>query len=135
MVNYSVTLLVVVIAIYRRSPRILLYCGVAILLGAALAAFYIFPAAYEEKWVNISEVLSPGVRPQDNFLFTKIADPDHNRFNLLVSIVAFSEIVVLAGAAWLAQSWRKRPSGLWWIAIAWSGAAILLMFSMTSFAW
>ena len=66
------------------------------LLGTGLAAFYLLPAIYEQRWINVSEVLSLGVRPQDNFLFTTMADPDHNRFNLLVSTVALVEIGVLA---------------------------------------
>src|SRR5437588_2747194 len=107
MVNYSVALLVVVVAITRRSARILVYGGTAVLLGAALAAFYVFPAAYEAKWVNISEVLAPGVRPQDNFLFTTINDADHNRFNLLVSLVAMAEIIVLAVATFFSLRWRR----------------------------
>jgi len=101
MVNYSLALLVVTVAIVLRSPRVLLYGAAAVVLGAALAAFYILPAAYEEKWVDIAQVLSPGVRPQDNFLFTTINDADHNRFNLLVSLVATAELVVLASASFL----------------------------------
>jgi hypothetical protein len=154
MVNYSLVLLVVVIAIIRRSPLVLLYGAMAVVLGAALAAFYIFPAAYEEKWVNIAEVLSPGVRPQDNFLFTIIADLDHNRFNFLVSLVAFAQIAVLAGAAWLSRaaaapksargdsattaSLKRYPdtNQLLWISLfIWAAAAVLLMFSITFLAW
>jgi len=101
MVNYSLALLVVVVAIVGRSPRVLLYGAAAVLLGMALAAFYILPAAFEEKWVDIAQVLSPGVRPQDNFLFTTLNDADHNRFNLLVSLIATAELVVLAGAVFL----------------------------------
>ena len=76
---------------WERSWRPLLRTSLAIALGAGLASFYLIPAVYEMRWVNIGEVLSPGVRPQDNFLFTIIADPDHNRFNLLVSTVALAE--------------------------------------------
>ena len=101
MVNYSLASLLVVVAIVQRSPRVLLYGAVAVLLSMALAAFYILPAAYEEKWVDIAQVLSPGVRPRDNFLFTTLNDADHNRFNLLVSLVATAELVVLAGAVFL----------------------------------
>jgi hypothetical protein len=133
MVNYSVALLVTVVAIKRRSPRILLYAGAAVLLGAALAAFYIFPAAYEAKWVNISEVLAPGVRPQDNFLFTTINDADHNRFNLLVSLVATAEIIVLAVAAFFSR--RGRRLSPWWMLVAWGALAGLLMCSLTAPAW
>ena len=134
MVNYSAALLVVAVAITRRSWPILLYGGAAVLLGAALAAFYIFPAAYEEKWVNISQVLAPGVRPHDNFLFTTIDDPDHNRFNLLVSLVAAAEIIVLAVATFFSRRWR-RLSPIWWILAAWGAAATFLMFSLTAPAW
>src|SRR5437016_2736910 len=135
MVNYSLALLVVVVAIVRRSPRILLYGGGAVLVGAALSGFYLMPAAYEEKWVNIAQVLSPGVRPKDNFLFTIIADPDHNRFNLLVSTVAISEMVLLLGAVFLARKGRRDQPQLRWTLTAWAAAAVLLMFSITSFFW
>ncbi|HTE91057.1 MAG TPA: 6-pyruvoyl-tetrahydropterin synthase-related protein, partial [Terriglobales bacterium] len=134
MVNYSVALLVIAVAITGRSWRTLLYGSVAVLLGAALAAFYISPAAYEAKWVNISEVLAPGVRPQDNFLFTTINDADHNRFNLLVSLVAIAEIIVLAVATFFSRRWH-RLSPVWWMVVAWGTAATLLMFSLTAPAW
>lgn len=134
MVNYSLVLLVVVLAVRQRSPRPLFYGGVAALIGIALAAFYVLPAAYEEKWVNISQVLSPGVQPADNYLFTKIGDADHNRFNLLVSLVAAGEIIWLAFAAWFS---RRRSSSLvlWKILTAWGTCAMLLMLPFTSLFW
>jgi hypothetical protein len=135
MVNYSLALLLVVVALVDRSPLGLAYGAVAIVLGAALAAFYVLPAAYEERWVNIAEVLSPGVRPQDNFLLTVLDDPDHNRFNLLVSLVAIAEMIALAGVAWLSRRWRTQQRTLWWTLIAWALAATLLMFSFTFVFW
>ena len=144
MVNYSLALLVVTVAIVRRSPQVLLCGAAAVVLGAALAAFYILPATYEEKWVHIAQVLSPGVRPQDNFLFTTISDADHNRFNLLVSLVAAGEMVVLAGAAFL--FFKPRASRLNFVApqpasifqpllMVWAAVSTLLMFSGTFLAW
>ncbi len=112
MIQYSTAGLALVLAgnalIRKRlwSPEIwrpLVRSALAICLGAGLASFYLLPAIYEQRWVNISEVLSPGVRPQDNFLFTTLADPDHNRFNLLVSAVAVSEIGVLILAIWFSR--------------------------------
>jgi 6-pyruvoyl-tetrahydropterin synthase-like protein len=135
MVNYSLALLVVAVALVRRAPRILLYGAVAVILGAALSSFYLLPAVYEEKWVNIAQVLSPGVRPRDNFLLTTIADPDHNRFNLLVSTVALNESAVVMAAAFLARNSRRNQPQLWWTLAAWSAAALLLMFPVTSFFW
>lgn len=135
MINYSLALLFVVFAIVRRSPRFLLYGAAAVVLGAALAAFYVLPVAYEEKWVNIAEVLAPGVRPQDNFLFTKMADADHNRFNLLVSLVAAVEIALIPVLGFFARQWRKKHPQLWWTAVAWAAAAAILMLSPTLFFW
>src|SRR5208337_3369091 len=114
MVNYSLALLLLILAILERSPRVLLRGALAVLLGAGLAAFFLVPAAYERRWVNIGEVLSAGVRPQDNFLFTNINDVDHNRFNLLVSLVASGQMVVLAIVAFFSRPWKRREPRLWW---------------------
>lgn len=135
MANYSLALLIVIMAILKRSARVLLYGALACLLGAALAAFFLVPAAYEQRWVNISEVLSPGVRPQDNFLFVKINDPDHNRFNLLVSLVASAEMIVLALAIFFSRRWRQKSPAHWYTLVGWAACAVLLNFSFTSFLW
>ena len=135
MVNYSLALLVVILAILRRSPRVLLYGALAVLLGAALAGFFLVPAAYEQRWVNIAEVLSPGVRPQDNFLFTNINDVDHNRFNLMVSLVASAEMIVLAIAAFFSRSWSRQRARVWWTLFGWALLAMLLSFSFSAWLW
>jgi len=135
MANYSLALLVVVLAAINRAPRLLFYGAAAVLIGAALAAFYLLPAAYEEKWVNIAEVLSPGVRPQDNFLFTTLNDADHNRFNLLVSVVATAEMFILALAVFLSRRMRRERSEAWWTLLVWAGAAGVLMISFTFIFW
>ena len=135
MINYSLALLIATIAILRRSPKVLLYGAAAAILGAGLAAFYIVPAAYEQKWVEIAQVLAPGVRPQDNFLFTILEDIDHNRFNFLVSLVAAAQIVMLAGAALLSRFHRRESPQLWWVLVSWSLLSALLMFSFSFFLW
>jgi hypothetical protein len=133
MINYSLALMIVVTALVLRKPRLLLYGGAAVLLGAALAGFYLIPAAYEEKWVNIGEVLAPGLRPQDNFLFTAIKDADHNRFNLLVSLVGAAEVLLLGAAIYLTRKWRERT--IWWPLAAWGSAAAMLMLPVTLVFW
>ncbi|MBV9481431.1 MAG: hypothetical protein JO249_11865 [Acidobacteria bacterium] len=135
MINYSLALLVVLLTVLRRSPRLLAYGGSAVLLGAALAAFYVLPAAYEEKWVNIAQVLSPGVRPQDNFLFTTVADEDHNRFNLLVSLVALAEIALMLVLGFLVWHRRRETPQIWWPVFVWAAACVLLMLSPTLLLW
>jgi hypothetical protein len=124
--TYSLVLLAVIEAILRRSWRPLWVGASALLLGLALAAFFVLPAAYEQKWVEIVQVLSPGVRPQDNFLFTNNGNLDHDRFNLLVSVVTTAEIVLLMAAGFLSRRWRARIPEIWFALAPWGTAASLL---------
>jgi hypothetical protein len=135
MVNYSVALLALVIAVMRRQPRVLVMAGIAVVLGGLLPSFYLLPAAFEQHWVNLSQVFAPGVRPQDNFLFTVLTDADHNRFNWLVSTMGVAEIITLAGAIALTRKLRSSQRALWWMLVAWTGLATLLMLPFTLVLW
>jgi hypothetical protein len=134
MLSYSLVFLLLVRTIELSSPRVIANGTLAIALGAALSSFYLLPATYEQRWVTIAQVLAPGVRPKDNFLFTNISDIDHNRFNYLVSLVAFSEIVILTIAIILCRK-RQISKLLWWYFTLWSLFSSLLMLPVTSLAW
>jgi len=133
MMNYSLGVLALTMALRRKTISVLAYAGLAAALGATLAGFYLLPAYHQQSWVNIGEVLTPGVRPVDNFLFTKTADPDHNRFNLLVSIVAVSQLALLAGVFLLSRSFRRHK--LWPVLAAWSVVCVVLMLRPTLSLW
>jgi len=153
MIHYSVTGLATLLAVQNRSWRPLLRMALAVALGAGLASFYLLPAIQEQGWINLSEVLSPGVRPQDNFIFTGIADPDHNRFNLLVSTIALAEIGTLAFAIWFSRRTKhvgtaapgcpgaRNAAGAtsnqspWTLLSAWGAVTALLMLSVTNLLW
>ncbi len=131
MLTYSLALLLTVVAIMRRSPQPLAVGAAALLLGLALAGFYVVPVLYEQKWVEIAQALSPGVRPQDNFLFTSLNNPDHDRFNLLISLLSTAEIILLGIFCFLSRSWRTRAPQLWWMLSAWSAASAFLLSSFS----
>ena len=134
MLHYSAAGLALFIAVREKSARPLVRLGAAVLLGAGLAAIYLLPAIYEQRWVHIGEVLSPGVRPQDNFLFTKNMDPDHDHFNLLVSLVGATEMVVLAYAIWASRK-KRTGNNVWMAAALWGVASALAMFRFSNFLW
>jgi hypothetical protein len=123
--------------------RSLVRTGLAMSLGAGLAAFYLIPVVYEQKWVNLSEVLSPGVRPQDNFLFTTTTDPDHNQFNRLVSTIALAEIGALAVAIWSSRRSRQNRDAVgaisdrrtWMLLSVWGTACAVLLLSVSNVFW
>jgi len=135
MIHYSLALLVLFFAWQGRSPRLLLVGTAAVALGACLAAFYLFPAIYEQKWVNISEAVSAGSRPQDNFLFVHTTDADHDAFNRVISWVAVLEIAVTLIAAWASRSWRESKRALWSALLGWAIACAVMMFPVTAVLW
>ncbi len=134
MIHYSAAGLGMLLAIHERSWRPLLRLALAVTLGFALASFYMLPAIYEERWVNLGEVLSPGVRPQDNFLFTTLAHPDHDRFNLLVSSIAMAEIALLVLVIWVRPN-RLQSRILWLLVSVWAAGTAILMFSFSHPLW
>ena len=135
MIHYSFALLVVVLAWQRRSPRLLLVGAASVALGACLAAFYLMPAIYEQRWVNITEAVSIGYRPQDNFLFIHTTDAEHDAFNHLISWLALAEIGVLLIAAWAARSLRKSNGELWNTLAAWAIACMVLLLPVSAPFW
>jgi len=120
---YSLCLLVVVVSIQRKSLRPIAAGASAIVLGFLLAAFYIVPAAYEQSWVNIAQVLSSGLKPAENFLFTKIDDPDRNLFNIMASTLAIGMIAIAGFAAVAARRDAEPPKAESRLA----GAAMLVL--------
>jgi hypothetical protein len=135
MIHYSFALLVVFFAWRRRSYRMLLVGAAAVVLGACLAAFYLLPAVYEQRWVNIFGALGAGLRPHDSFLFTSTGDADHDHFNFLVSWVAVAEIAGMIFCAAAARSWRAKRRDVWDGLLLWGGASALVMVSITSLLW
>jgi len=139
MIHYSVAGLATLLAVQKRSWRPLLQTALAIAFGAGLASFYLLPAIHEQGWINLSEVLSPGVRPQDNFIFTTIADSDHNRFNLLVSTIALAEIGVLVFTIWFSRQTKRAGAATsqspWMPLSAWGAVSAVLMLSVSNLLW
>jgi len=135
MIHYSAAGLALFISLRERSSRPLIKTAAALLLGAGLASFFLIPAIYEQPWVNISTVLSPGVRPVDNFLFTTVDDPDHNRFNLLISLVASAEIAVVVISIWFVRRKQHENSSNGLLLSLWGAAIVFVMFPVSNVLW
>ena len=80
------------------------------LLGLALAAFYLIPAAYERRWVEIDMALIPGMRIADNTLFHRTPDPDHDTVLLTASLIAVTLLTLTVAALLAAVFLRNRPT-------------------------
>lgn len=138
--SYSVVLLFAWAAISQKSFAPLWRGAAGLALGFALAGFYLLPAAYEQRWVNIGQALSSGLQPAQNFLFTTISDPDHNFFNwisssiavLLMALVGAAAIVAYRNASREEFAREKRP---WQAMLLLSTAAVVLMLRSSLILW
>jgi hypothetical protein len=139
--SYSIALLTAWAAITQRSLRIALRGGSGLALGLSLTGFYLLPAAYEQRWVNIGQALSSGLLPWQNFLFTAIEDVEHTWFNWIASMCALALVLLLGIAALLSGRLGKRGeksagSRRMWIALLLVGAAAtVLMMRFTLPLW
>jgi hypothetical protein len=107
--SYSMALLFTCAALLQRSWQPLLRGVGGLALGLGLTSFYLVPAAYEQRWVNIGQALASGLLPSQNFVFTEINDPEHTWFNWIASICVIS-LILLLGLTALASRRFATPS-------------------------
>ena len=135
MVHYSLALLMLFLAWKKRTPRLLLIATGAVTIGAGVSAFYLLPAVYEQRWVEIANAVSAGSRPSDNFFFVHTSDADHDAFNRIISWVAVVEVMVIFAAAAVGKLWRHDRPGLWKAFSLWAAIGSLLMVPASLFLW
>lgn len=83
------------------------------LLGLALPAFYLLPAAYERRDIQVAMAIIPNMRFQDNFLFGHTGDGPHDQVLHTASILAVGLLTATLAAllgAWFANRRRNRSS-------------------------
>lgn len=101
---YFLVLIVAVAAVGERNFRVVARAIGAVLLGMGLAAFYIIPAYYEERWVEIARAIAPGMRVEDSFLFEHTGALYHDQVLRTASWIAVSMLAAAFLAAWLSRN-------------------------------
>jgi len=101
MASYLLAAVALTSAVFARSWFPIVRASMAFTLGIGLCAFYLVPAAWEQRWVDIQQAIGvngdPGMRIENNWLF-----PHHSNIDLkqrdadlrVVSLVAVSMIGV-----------------------------------------
>jgi hypothetical protein len=139
--SYALALIFAWAGIRERSWKSWARGGAGLALGLGLAAVYILPAAYEQRWVNIGQALSAGLLPRENFLFTQTNNPEHTLFNWVASGTAVLTIVLTglaALAAWKGSADDKKNSErekCYHALLVLSAGATLLMLRFSAIFW
>jgi hypothetical protein len=127
---------VAALALRRRSVMPLVRAAAGVALGLGLAAVYLVPAAWEQKWVDITEATNdPGLRVENSWLFAHHANPalaSHDSELQKVSmIVAIMIVLALAGilVTWLRGRFRRRDARVQeiWLVLAAIPIVVLLL--------
>ncbi len=114
---YLLAAVALVLVVLGRSWAPALRAGIGAALGLALSSFYLIPAAWEQRWVDIRQAIDdPGLRIESSWLFARHANPllkVHDQELRTVSIIAVAMIAVaLAGLliSWLRGRISMRPN-------------------------
>jgi hypothetical protein len=141
MASYTVALIFAWATLTEKSFWPLWRGAAGIAVGFGLTGFYLLPAAFEQRWVNIAQALASGLQPADNFLFTMSNDPEHNLFNWIASGTAIV-LIVMTGIASIAARRRLTDESpdddgekLWRVLLLVAAAATILMIRPTVFFW
>ena len=133
--TYSVALIIFVDFVRRRLIGAAVAGVASMAFGFGLAAFYILPAAWEQRWVQIEQILTDLLRPEKNFLYTHADNPEFLFFNWKVSTIA-AAVILAAGISSVLVARRRRELGeVWWYLMAMGSAATLMMLPVSGLAW
>jgi hypothetical protein len=133
--TYSVALLLVATSFTERSVRPLIAGGTAMAAGFGLAAFYIVPAAWEQRWVQIGQAVTADLSPRNNFVFTHTGDPEFIFFNWKISTIACGGILVAAILAVFVARRRKEFPLAWRALVALGAGSVFMMFWPSRLLW
>ena len=132
MASYLLAAVALTVSLLSRSWAPVLRAAIAAALGIGLSAFYLVPAAYEQRWVDIRQAIDdPGERIENSFLFGSHPGPLLTLHNLelgRVSLIAVSmAAVALVG---LLIAWRRKtlPADYRrWLPLALIPVAVILL--------
>jgi len=116
MACYTLAAVALTVALLSRSWAPVLRATVSVVLGIGLAAMYLVPATWEQRWVDIHQVTEdPGQTLENNWLFARHSDPAmefhdmvlHQASLIVVSMIAVCIVGLLV--CWLRGRLKGWP--------------------------
>jgi len=123
MASYLLAFAAAAAAVILRQWWPIVRAATAAPIGIGLAAFYLVPAACEQRWIDIQQAVDVGMRVGDSWLFSRHASPDlalHDQvlraasiLLVLTTVLALSALVV-----GLRRCRLSRESRMYWLPLA-----------------
>jgi len=113
MASYLLAAVALAMAVVQRSFAPVLRAAVAAAIGIGLTAFYLVPAAFEQRWVDIHQATDdPGLKIENSFLFGHPANPQLDLHNLELRRVSIITVIMVGVAlAGLLIVLRRKTQG------------------------
>jgi hypothetical protein len=123
MASYLLAAVALVAGVLRNTWAPLVRSIVSLVLGLGLASFYLVPAAFEQRWVDIHQAIDdPGYQVQNSWLFARHPDPAmelHDLELLKASAILTTMFAVAASGALLGWARHRFRGNLgWWLPLA-----------------
>jgi hypothetical protein len=106
MASYTVAAITLGIAVRRRRWKAVLPVAASFAIGLGLTGFYLVPAAYERRWVDIARAIGPGMRFSDSFLFEGTGQSYHDQVLRTASWIFIAMLFAIAVSGWIV--WKRR---------------------------
>lgn len=141
MASYLLGGVALVVALVRRSWAPVFRAIVGAAIGLGLSAFYLVPAAIEQRWIDVREAVDdPGYLIENSWLFARHANPTlelHDLELLKASAIATTMIAVAFVSLAICLFRRRLPGRRdWWIPLALIPLVVLfLQFPISDPVW
>jgi hypothetical protein len=129
--SYLLAGMALIAALLWRSWAPVLRASAAACLGLGLAAVYLVPATYEQRWIDVREATNLGYRIEDSWLFARHASQALELHDLeLFKVSAIAVTMIAVALAGVLVSWLRGglPGQLRrWLPLALIPVAVLLL--------
>ena len=132
--TYVVALVLLLRLVFERDWRNMLRGGAAVALGIGLAAFYLWPAAVERRWIQIENAVADDASPSASFLFGHVGPAEHVVVLHAASVLAVV-LFVTATVAYAVAGRQKGGAGRLALPAILLGVLLLLMLPVSALAW
>ena len=132
MASYLLVAVAAMAAAMRRSWAPVVRAGAAAAVGLALTGFWLVPAAVEQRWVDMRQILNDqGLRVEMSWMFARHADPAMAAHDAeLQKVSAIGALMLGLALAGLLPAWKRgrlRGGWSWWLPVAAISVAVLLL--------
>jgi hypothetical protein len=141
MASYLLAFAALAAAWIERALWPILRAIAAAVIGLGLAAFYLVPAAWEQRWIAIQQAVDVGMRISDSWLFARHASPDlqlHDQVLRTASYVFIFTAAFAFGTFAVGLIRRKLPAGsrrFWLLLALLVPIIVVLQFPVTAPIW